>query len=244
MKSKSTAISVAIIIATLFVAAAIFFSGSIVRNPQSEGELAIDTVVGNITESAIRPVDENDHIRGNPSAQIFLVEYSDFDCPFCQQFHITMRRIIDEYGLDGRVAWVYRHFPIQELHPNASRLAEASECVNELGGNGPFWQFADLIFDERATGEFTDISRLSEFAETTGVDVTAFESCLSSGRYKERVDSDLEEVIAAGGRGTPYTFILLGGQSSVIDGAQSYDFMKGIIDTLLRGMDGIRDPAN
>ncbi|MCA9363168.1 thioredoxin domain-containing protein [Candidatus Kaiserbacteria bacterium] len=87
------------------------------------------------------PVTESDNIKGNPDAGIVIVEYSDFDCPFCTRFHATMNQVVKEY--DGEVAWVYRHFPLEQLHPNAKSVAIASECVAKLEGNDAFWKFAD-----------------------------------------------------------------------------------------------------
>ena len=163
-----------------------------------------------------------------------LVEYSDYDCPFCKNFHDTMRQIMSEYGPDGTVAWVYRHFPLQSLHPNAPKIAEAAECVAELGGNNAFWTFSDLIFDERGTNELTDVSRLPEFAETAGVDRGQFELCLNSGKYKDAVAESVQEAIAAGGTGTPYTLVLVGDQFvGEIGGALPSAAVKQNIDSLL-----------
>ncbi|MEX2369159.1 MAG: thioredoxin domain-containing protein [Candidatus Paceibacterota bacterium] len=96
---------------------------------------------------AINLVDEDDHIRGNIDAEVVLVEYSDFFCPFCGQFHDTMKQIIDTYEAD-QVAWVYRHFPIPQLqgHEQAPLYAQASECIADLGGNDAFWSFSDSVF--------------------------------------------------------------------------------------------------
>ena len=85
-----------------------------------------------------------DHIRGSIDAEVVLVEFSDLDCPFCKQLHPTLKRLVDEY--DGRVAWVYRHYPLEQLHPNAPLLAEASECVAQIKGNDAFWEFIDRYF--------------------------------------------------------------------------------------------------
>jgi len=94
--------------------------------------------------SKLTAISEKDHVRGNRSAKIKLVEYSDFECPFCQRFHLTAKQVLDEYGND--VAWVYRHFPLDQLHPKARPTAEASECVYELGGDEAFWKFTDEVF--------------------------------------------------------------------------------------------------
>lgn len=99
----------------------------------SEQELAFEKIL---------PLSEADHIKGSLDAQIKIVEYSDFDCPFCSRFHATMNTIVEKY--DGsEVAWVYRHLPLEQLHPNAPAIAVASECVAKFGGNEAFWKFAD-----------------------------------------------------------------------------------------------------
>ncbi len=93
----------------------------------------------------VRPVSKtNDHIRGNPNAPVSLIEYSDFECPFCKRFHDTAKQIVQQYG--GKVNWVYRHFPLDFHNPAAQREAEAAECAAELGGNEAFWRFTDLIY--------------------------------------------------------------------------------------------------
>ncbi|MGI9118039.1 MAG: thioredoxin domain-containing protein [Minisyncoccia bacterium] len=86
----------------------------------------------------------NDHIIGSANAPIVIVEYSDSDCPYCQKFHATMHQIKDNYG--DKVAWVYRHYPLDSLHPKARMEAEASECVAKLSNNETFWKYLDAMF--------------------------------------------------------------------------------------------------
>jgi protein-disulfide isomerase len=90
----------------------------------------------------LAPVTEADHIKGNLDAEVIVVEFSDFDCPFCTRFHATMNAIVAKYP-PNEVAWVYRHFPLESLHPNAKAVSVASECVAKLGGNEAFWKFTD-----------------------------------------------------------------------------------------------------
>lgn len=87
---------------------------------------------------------DDEHIRGNADAPIKLVEYSDFECPFCTRFHNEAKTLVDQYG--DQVAWVYRHLPLTSLHPNAVALAEVSECVAEIAGNDAFWEYTDIVF--------------------------------------------------------------------------------------------------
>lgn len=232
--APSLGIPIAIIIAAALVAGAILYNGK--STPQPAAQVTPGADEGTTVE--VLPVTEADHIRGNPNAPIIMVEYSDYDCPFCKNFHTTMNKIMDEYGVDGRVAWVYRQFPLSQLHPNAPKVAEASECVAELGGNEAFWKFSDLVFGERGTNEPTDLTRLPEFAVSAGVDERGFETCLSSGRYTDQINQDVAEAIKAGGQGTPHTVVMVGDQQGVINGAQPYDNVKEIVEQLLSQIEG------
>src|SRR3989344_2857809 len=228
MGGSSLAIPAAIVIGFGLIAASIYFSGNKPVTTTPEGE-----DVNSAELSTVTPVSERDHIRGNPNAKLVVIEYSDFDCPFCKTFHTTMQTIADEYGPGGNVAWVYRHFPLTSLHPSAAYIAEASECVAQIGGNDAFWKFADLVFAERSVNEPTNVARLPEFAEIAGVGQADYEACLESGRGKAKVESDAQKAKATGGRGTPHSIILIGDQTLFINGAQPYEVVKQMIDGLL-----------
>lgn len=233
MKIQSLGVPVAIVIAAALIAGAIYLSG---RTSAPQPTDASPTAQRN--EPFVAPVTADDHIKGNPNAPIVFIEYSDFDCPFCRQFHDTMNTVMNEYGIDGRVAWVYRHFPIVSRHPNAIRVAEASECAAELGGNDAFWAFSDLAFGQRGgINDPTDISRLSEFAVASGVDERQFTTCLQSGRYTQQILADIEEAMAAGAEGTPHVVVIAGDEQGVINGAQPYEVMVSIIENLLSQME-------
>lgn len=212
MNKSSIAVPVAIVVAAALIAGAIYLNGKNKATPA--------TTQPPKEKVTVRPVDQTDHIRGNPNAPIMLVEYSDYDCPFCSQFHATMTRAMEKYGTTGSVAWVYRHFPLKQLHPNAPKIAAASECVAELGGNEAFWKFTDSVFNEKPVetrdGQnyigFTDVSRLSEFAELAGVDRGTFELCTNSNKYDDKITAAINEAGAAGGTGTPHTLIVTGNE--------------------------------
>ncbi len=228
--SSPLAIPAAIIIGFGLIAASIYLSGG--------KQAAVAPGLGNQSPTAdlskVDPITADDHIRGNPNAPLLIVEYSDFDCPFCQRFHTTMQKIMDEYGPGGQVAWVYRHWPITSLHPSAGHIAEASECVAELGGNEAFWKFADLVFGERGSTGSTDLVRLPEFAETVGVSKADYESCVASGRHREGIEDNAVNAAEIGAIGTPYSVVIVGDQKTAIDGAQPYETVKLLIDGLLR----------
>ncbi len=229
--NNQIAIPIAIVVGFALIAAAIFFSGPSERAP----------IVGNNNQApaqssgTVRPVDETDFIKGNPNAPIMIVEYSDYECPFCKAFHDTMNLIMDEYGASGDVAWVYRQFPI--LGPSSTRAAEAAYCVGELGSSSAYFAFSDAIF-ERDAGSRTNMARLNDYASMAGVDVAAFEECLASGRMSSKIATAVEDGRAAGVEGTPHSIVIVGDQQAVINGAQPYSVVRGIIETLLSQLEG------
>jgi protein-disulfide isomerase len=185
--------------------------------------------------AAMRPVSKDDHVRGNPRAPVTLIEYSDFECPFCKRFHLTAKKIVDESG--GQVRWVYRHFPLDQLHPvKARKEAAASECAAELGGNDAFWKFADRFYDLTPSNNRTDIDRaLPQIAREIGLDADKFASCLASGRHDRRVEEDLQNAYATGGRGTPWSIIVSkSGKTYPLSGAQPYASIKRLVDLALQ----------
>ena len=186
-----------------------------------------------------KPVDAEDHILGSLDAPVKLVEFSDFECPFCKRFHPTMKRLMNEYGKDGKVAWVYRHFPLDELHSKARKEAQAAECANELGGNEAFWAYADRLYEVTPSNDRLDLWLLPEFAEEIGLDRAAFEACLEGdargGKYAAHIEADVQDAIASGGTGTPYSLVIApNGKTFPINGAQPYAAVKAIIDLALR----------
>ena len=151
----------------------------------------------------IRPVSpQRDHIYGNPGAEVSLIEYSDFECPFCKRFHVTAKQVVDSY--DGRVNWVYRHFPLAFHNPGAQKQAEASECAGALGGNEAFWRYADKIYERtRSNGNGFPLSGLLPLAGEIGLDTEEFRVCLETGKFAGRVLEDYNDGTNIGITGTP-----------------------------------------
>ena len=209
METEKNALTVpiAIVVAGIIIGGAIFVTreGQVKSVFQKPAEQAVPSNTQNIES---RPVDLNDHILGNPNAKIVMVEYSDLECPYCKSFHKTMQTILDEYGKDGEVAWVYRHFPLS-IHPKAPKEAEATECAFEMGGNSTFWDYVNKIFAITPANNGLDPAKLSDVAGQIGLDIAKFKTCLDSGKYAEKVKSDYDDGVKAGVNGTPHSVFLL-----------------------------------
>lgn len=246
-----------IIIAGALVAGTILFV-NMGKSTTDTGTTPTGTVV-----TPIRTVQADDHIIGNANAKLVIVEYSDPECPFCKVFHQTLQQIVATYGGD-KVAWVYRHFPIPQLHPKAPKESEALECAAAQGGNDMFWKFTDKVYattnsnnsldagvynsptkvpvDESGKAYYTqktprsktDAGQLSDIAVSLGLNKAAFEDCLAKGTYADRVAKDTAEAIAAGGQGTPHSIFLFNKKQVPVEGAQPIDAMKTLIDSILK----------
>jgi len=230
-------IPAAILIAGAFVAAALYFGGS-TPTPVAVGTGNNQPAVAQQPEptgstDAVRPVTSEDHIKGNPDAPIKIVEYSDFECPFCKRFHDTMNEVMDKYGDSGEVAWVFRQFPLEQLHPvKAQRAAVATECAAEQGGNDAFWAIADGYFADPSTGNnrTNQDVLIPELAAAAGLDADRFNECLESGKYDEHIQADIANAVETGGRGTPWS-VMIGpdGKTYPINGAQPLAAIEQLI---------------
>lgn len=241
-RSQLVSLPSAIIVAGALIAIAIIW----VKKPVNI-ERTNDDPQNAATEINLRPVTSSDHILGNPKAEVKIVEYSDSACPFCRIFNPTMVKIMDEYGPTGRVAWVYRHFPLDEpdeqgnvLHKNAELEARAMECAASIGGNDGFWAYEKRLYEvtpsvTSQTPEGLDPKELPEIAKFAGINVGPFNECLESGRFKDKVEADYLDGIKAGVSGTPYSVIITpSGTKIPMTGAQPYQTLKSAIDALLQ----------
>jgi predicted DsbA family dithiol-disulfide isomerase len=155
--------------------------------------------------------------RGQEHSPIELIEFSDFECPFCLRAHATVEQVLSAYG--DRVRFVYRQFPLP-IHPHAVAAAEASECANE---QGQFWPYYGRLFADPAKLEDGD---LKADAVALGLDVAQFNGCVDSRHYRDAVERDIKEGAAVGVTSTP-TFFINGRQ---LTGAQSFEVFKRVID--------------
>lgn len=166
-------------------------------------------------------------ILGDQSAKVTIIEYSDFQCPFCKIFVTgVLNQIKSEYIITGKVKLVFKHFPLSS-HANAPKAAEGSECAND---QGKFWEFHDYLFEtqemwaSKGTGDIVTI--FTDLAIKKGMDANQFKICLESGKYKNRVDDDIIDGKNRGVTGTPTFFI----NDRLIVGSQNFEVFKIIID--------------
>jgi protein-disulfide isomerase len=196
-------IPASIILAGFLIAAGIYISNK-GNNPALTNT---DTTAKN--EIQINPVSKTDHILGNPGADVIVVEFSDTECPYCKMFQTTMQSVMSTYGKDGKVAWVYRYFPLDSLHAKSRNEAQAVECANTLGGSAAFWKYLDEVYSVTTSNDTLDPTKLPVIAKDVGLDVTKFNACLTAGKDAALIQADELDGIKAGAQGTPYNVMIL-----------------------------------
>jgi protein-disulfide isomerase len=175
------------------------------------------------------PVTAADYTTGATDARVKIVTYTDFDCPFCKQFHDTLSTIVNEYD---DVSVTYRHFPLEALFPNAKKIAITAECVGMLKNDNVFWKFADKLFASREINETTNINVVDSLAVKVGASRSKLVTCQLSDAAREAVEADMGEGLHSGVTGAPMSFIFLDDQVGRIDGAQPLAIVKQILDKL------------
>ena len=181
-----------------------------------------------------RPVSiDDDYIRGRADAKVTLIEFSDFQCPFCAEFYRETLPLIDkDYIQTGKVRMVYRDFPLVDVHKDAQKAAEAAQCAGE---QGKYWEMHDKIFANYTTLSVDDLKN-----HARGLDIAAdrFDRCVESGKFAEEVNKDVRDGHALGVQGTPTFFVGLTGQDNTIQaipigGARPYAVFKQTFDKFL-----------
>lgn len=187
---------------------------------------------GNIDN--LLPVSADDHIVGNPSARLVIIEYSDIDCEYCKQFQATLSELIREYGASGEVAWVYRHFPNVSVRSASGKHAEASECVAKQGGTDAFFLFIDALNQQAPGASQFPANEYTSVVQKLGLSTNAFTECLTSGEMVSRVSRDLENAFAIGATGAPYSVLVVEGKDPiVISGAVPYSALRQAVEAAL-----------
>ncbi len=225
-----------------FVLAALLVVGAIVV---FFGEDANPTPTGNVVNTGnnnpsgqqerVEIDADDDAVLGDPDAPVTIIEFSDFQCPFCRKFWAdAYPQIKEEYIDTGKVKFVYRDFPLTSIHPMAEASAMAAECVQEAGGDEAYYEYQDKMYGEqmildggavRSTVSYTN-DDLKKWAKDIGYDI---DDCLDDQKFKSEVQKDLQDGSAAGVRGTPAFFI----NGQLLSGAQPFSAFKQVIDAEL-----------
>jgi protein-disulfide isomerase len=191
--------SVSILIAGVIIAGAIVFVN---RYPGAQPAAAAAT--GGTTASANVPApSSSDHITGSPTAPIVIVEYSDFECPYCQLIYPELKDIVAKSG--GQISWVMRNFPLYQIHPQALPAANAAECIAAQLGQTGWWQFADDDFANQAN---IGPAFFSAEAQKLGANMTQYNACVAASTYQSKIEGQIADAEAAGGNGTPFTVVV------------------------------------
>lgn len=224
-KQKSNFLAWSIIVASVILGTSLIYAArSFSRIVVTEEPVAQEELKGEEAEIKGEPeITETSHIRGEFSALVTVVEFSDFQCPFCERFHTTVLQVLEDYP--SQVRWVFKHFPLDALHPQARPAAEASECAAE---QNKFWEFADALFENQSSLS-QDI--YSEIATDLGLNLPQFNQCLTDRKYKNKVEADYQEGIRLGVRGTPASFI----NGELLVGAVPYESLVAVIESILAG---------
>lgn len=183
---------------------------------------------------------DDDPVLGEENAPVTLIEFSDYECPFCKRyFDETYEQIKNEYVDSGKVKIVFRDLPLS-FHANAPKQAEAAECAREQGGDPVYFRYHDEIF-KRTTSNGTGLAldQLSVIAEELGLNGATLQSCIDSNKYKAEIDKDIADAGAVGASGTPTFFIGKSDPSGTITGtklvgAQPFSAFKTLIDSELK----------
>ncbi|MCP6718594.1 MAG: DsbA family protein [Patescibacteria group bacterium] len=198
-------------------------SGSDIRDIAPTGQ-ATDTI------NAKALIEDDDPVLGDSNADVSIVEFSDFQCPFCGKAHTGALTDFknSDYFKDGQVNLIYKHFPLNSIHPYAQKAGEASECANR---QGKFWEYHDTLFANQAA---LDIVSLKSYATQLGLDTSEFNSCLDGGEASSEISKELAQATAAGGRGTPYFVVVnnKNGNAVPVSGAVPFAQLEAAINAV------------
>ncbi len=170
---------------------------------------------------------DDDPFIGDKNAPVTVIEFSDFQCPFCERlYQQAEKQLISDYVDTGKIRFVYRDFPLTSIHPDAQKAAEAAECADE---QGKFWEYHNMLFEKQAEWSGVGVTRFKQYAADLKLDTKKFNDCLDTGKYEDEVNKDANDAVSAGARGTPATFV----NGILVSGAQPYANFKQVIDAEL-----------
>jgi len=228
---KNLSLPISIVIAGIIIAGTIYYT----KKPSPPSPNNTNPIPSQKQEmKGPKEITADDHILGNPDADLTFILYTDLECPFCKKFNDTSNQMMDEYGKQGKVRLVFRHFPLDSLHTKSRKEAEATECAADLGGNEVFWKYVNRLFAITPSNDKLDPAELPKIAEYVGLDKNKFSDCLNSGKFANKVQGYSEDAVASGAKGTPF-FVIINkkGEKFPVSGAIPYQELKLALDQLL-----------
>lgn len=236
----------AILLGSFIISGGILSSRGAFQKTSDSGLAAIqqstdNAAAGQQPSGPVKVSVDNDPVLGDKNAPLTLIEFSDYECPFCKSsFTQLLPELKKNYIDTGKVKLVYRDFPLS-FHANAEKEAEAAECARSQSNDATYFKFHDQIFTQTASnGTGLALTQLPAIAKSLGLNVNQFQQCLDSGKFKDEVAKDLADGAAAGVSGTPSWFIGASSKDGQIEGdlivgAQPFSAFKAIIDEKLNG---------
>ena len=224
--NKSSLKNFVIVILAILLIISLFTGGF--KFNKTGNAIAPTKIVENTKENPLPSVDmksliDDDSVQGNPDATVTIVEFSDYECPFCARFYNdAYQQIKTEYIDTGKVKMVFRDFPLN-FHPQAQKAAEAAECAGE---QGKYYEMHDKLFEQGVSG---GVDSFKQYAKDIGLDSTKFDECLDSDQMKKEVQQDMSDGQKAGVQGTPAFFI----NGEMVSGAQPFSVFQEIIESKL-----------
>jgi protein-disulfide isomerase len=219
---------IAIIIGAVIIALGLVAYGFITSG---SGSKPLDSFTG-------KAIDTSDYVEGI-SKKVFVVEYSDTECPYCVQFHTAMKQIRNDYA--GKIGFVYRLFPLTQIHPHAQKEAEALACAGKLGGKDAYFGLMTAMFDYKTLNNTTQLKAtgITDLATQVGLSKDAILKCVTEGQTTDEVTASVNDGINAKVSGTPTTFVLVKERSgfkivATIEGSRPYSLVKDAIEQALR----------
>jgi protein-disulfide isomerase len=247
MDKSKLLLPVSIVVGALIISGTILYTAS--NSSRGSDKAAVGQLNGNAAGEQARLPNgsrnvsvDDDPVLGDQNAPLTIIEFSDYECPFCKRSFDQVLPDLKKHYIDtGKVKLVYRDFPLS-FHANAHKEAQAAECARDQGGDTAYFKFHDQIFTQTtANGTGLALTQLPVIAKNLGLNVSQFQQCLDSGKFKDEVDKDIADGIAAGVSGTPSWFI---GKSSkdgfingtLVVGAQPFPVFKTVIDSMLANL--------
>lgn len=224
---------VSVLLGAVIIAGSILGYGFIMRTGSSNAPVTMFTG---------KPIDSSDYIEGNKKSNVYLVEYSDPQCPYCIAAHPNVKEIRNKY--EDKIAFVYRHFPLTSIHQFAFDESRAIACAGLIGGGDSYYKYIDAIYGYKSakqnTNQISDLPTTgkSDLAAGIGLDVQAFNQCMNNQTTSNTVNESMNDGVNAGVQGTPTSFVLIKSKKgfevvALVDGARPLQYFEAAIEQAL-----------